>query len=77
MLPEEQVAASAFQQLRCLGNAHRVGNADDRMEMARHHLQPVEGDAMLLGSLPDAGFRKILMLLLPEHLVAIMLFVCA
>ena len=73
MLPEEDVAASPFQQLCCSADAQRVRNADDSVQVVRHHLQFVDLDVVFRSSLPEAGFSKVFILLLPKHPIAVLL----
>src|SRR3989344_4551448 len=71
MVPKEKITASSFEILLCLRNAHRVGNADNCMQMLRHDLQFMDLNAMFFRCFSDASFRKVLIVVLPEHFVAV------
>ena len=68
---EEKIAASSFKELFCLRDAHRVRNANDDVQVIKHHLNFVDLNAVFVRSLADATFRKVLIFVLPKHIVAI------
>ena len=67
---EKNVSRFAFENLKCIFDAHSRRQSCHQVHMVRHDLYFDEMDAMAACGLADARFRKIFMVELAEYLVS-------
>ena len=69
---EQLPSACSFQQVECLGDAHRGWNGNHGMNVIRHHTQLSDGDVMPFCNISQNLFAKVFILLSPKHVVPVL-----